>query len=143
VKLHNTGVFTSVLTWLESYFTQRNQFVGIEDATSDILPVNFGVFQGSILGPVLFTVHANDLLLVPRHCKSSGYVDNTNVFLSPPPRDITDACVVLHQDLLEISRWWCVNSLSLILQIQNFWSSVLLNSCVICYVRLSLFLVRR
>ena len=44
MKLHNTGVFTSVLTWLESYFTQRNQFVRIEDATSDMLPVNFGVF---------------------------------------------------------------------------------------------------
>ena len=42
MKLHNTGVFTSVLNWLESYFTQRNQFVRIEDATSDLLPVNFG-----------------------------------------------------------------------------------------------------
>lgn len=65
MKLHNTGVFTSVLTWLESCFTQRNQFVRIEDATSDIQPVNFGVFQGSILGPVLFTVYASDLLSVP------------------------------------------------------------------------------
>ena len=105
MKLHNTGVFTSVLTWLESCFTQRNQFVRIEDATSDILPVNFGVFQGSILGPVPFTVYASDLLSVPMHCKSSGFVDDTKVFLSPPPRDITDACVALNQDPLEISRW--------------------------------------
>ena len=77
----------------------------IEDATSDILPVNFGVFQGSILGPVLFTVYANDLLSVPMHCKSSGCVDDTKVFLSLPHRDITDACVALTPDLLEISRW--------------------------------------
>ena len=106
MKLHNTGVFTSVLTWLESCFTQRNQFVRIKDATSDILPVNFGVFQGSILGPVLFTVYASDLLSVPIHCKSSGCVDDTKVFLSPPARDITDACVALNQDLLEISCRW-------------------------------------
>ena len=138
MKLHNIGVSTSVLTWFESYFTQRNQFLRIEDATSDILPVNFGFPQVSILGSVLFTVYANNLLSVPRHCKSSGYVDDTNVFLSPPSRDITDACVALNQDLLEISRWCCGNSLSLILQRQNFWSSVFLNSCVICHVCLSL-----
>ena len=77
----------------------------------DPLPSNFRVLQGSILGPLLFTVCVNDLLSVSKHCKSSGYVDDTKVFLSLPPRDITDASNALNQDLLEISRWCCENSL--------------------------------
>jgi len=83
----------------------------MEDAVSAPLPLNFRVPQGSILGPVLFTVYVNDLLSVPKHCKSSGCLDNTKVFLSLPPRDITDASNELNQDLLEISRWCCENSL--------------------------------
>ena len=97
--------------WFESYLTKRSQFVRIEVAISDPLPLNFWVPQGSILGPVLFTVYVSDLLSVPKQCKSSGYVDNTKVFLSLPPCDITDASNALNQDLLEISRWCCENSL--------------------------------
>ena len=53
----------------------------------------------------------NSAKSVPKHCRSSGYVDDTKVFLSRPRRDITDECVALNQDLLEISRWCCENSL--------------------------------
>ena len=89
--------------WFESYLTKRSQLVRMEDAVSDSLPLNFGARQGSILGPVVFTVYVNDLLSVPKHCKSSGYVDDTS--------DITDASNELNQVLLEISRWCSENSL--------------------------------
>ena len=56
-------------------------------------------------------MYVNDLLSVPKHCKSSGYVDDTKIFLSLPPRDISDASNALNQDLLEIFRWCCENSL--------------------------------
>ena len=56
-------------------------------------------------------MYVKDSLSDPQHCKSSGYVDDSKVFLSLPPRDITDASNVLNQDLLEISRWCCENSL--------------------------------
>jgi len=111
LRIHKIGISTTAWTWFESYLTKRSQFVRMEDAVSDPLPLNFGVPQGSILGPVLFTVYVNDLLSVPKHCKSSGYVDDTKVFLSLPPCDITDTSNVLNQDLLEISRWCCENSL--------------------------------
>jgi len=84
-KLHKIGISTTAWTWFEIYLTKRSQFVRMEDTVSDPLPLNFGVPQGSILGPVLFTVYVNDLLSVPKHCKSSGYVDDTKVFLSLPP----------------------------------------------------------
>ena len=110
MKLHKIGISTTAWTWFESCLSKRSQFVRIENAISDPLPLNFGVPQGSILGPVLFTVYVNNLLSVPKHCKSSGYVDDTKV-LSLPPRDITDASNAFIQDLLEIFHWYCENSL--------------------------------
>ena len=56
-------------------------------------------------------MYVNDLLSVPKHCKSSDYMDDTKVFLSLPSRDITDASNALNQDVLEISPWCCENSL--------------------------------
>jgi hypothetical protein len=42
---------------LNSYMTNRTQQVQIGNALSDICPVKYGVPQGSILAPLLFTLY--------------------------------------------------------------------------------------
>ena len=60
-KLERYGISGSLLRWFGSYLGDRHQRVAIEGAFSDWLPVTSGVPQGSILGPLLFLVYANDM----------------------------------------------------------------------------------
>ena len=78
---------------------------------SDPLPLKYGVPQGSILGPVLFTIYVNDLLSVPTYCKSACYVDDSKLYLSFPSSDMSTAIHNLNADLEQVSRWCCQNSL--------------------------------
>ena len=41
-----------------------------------------GVSKGSILGPLLFSIRANDLPSAARKCSLKSYVDDTKLLLS-------------------------------------------------------------
>ena len=54
---YSFGLSGSALGWLESYLVGRSQFVKVDSAVSDALGCNFGVPQGSVLGPLIFSLH--------------------------------------------------------------------------------------
>ena len=53
-KMHSLGFSKYFLLWTIDYLTQRRQLVQIDDRKSEMAMVEFGVPQGSILGPVIF-----------------------------------------------------------------------------------------
>ena len=55
-KLDNAGIRGNFLLWLKDYLSQRKQFVSIDGESSEMALVPYGVPQGSVLGPVLFSM---------------------------------------------------------------------------------------
>ena len=86
-KLNYYGIRGTANSWFHSYLTNRKQYVEIMNAklgkaTSTIRQTILGVPQGSILGPMLFSLYINDLPLNIPDAKTVLFADNTNVLIT-------------------------------------------------------------
>jgi hypothetical protein len=59
------------------------QYVTANKTKSDIKSINYGVPQGSVLGPLLFLLYTNDIFkCTDVTCKIRLFADDTNIFIS-------------------------------------------------------------
>ncbi len=74
--------------WFDSYRSERTQSVRLNKTISSKQPVEYGVPQGSILGPVLFNIFVNDLSTYINDCTLVQYADDTQFLHSSPVHEL-------------------------------------------------------
>ena len=76
------------------------------------LPVKFGVPQGSVLGPILFSLFCNDLPDIndSKEGKIFMYADDKTLYAIAPNHDLV--AIILNKMLEKLFKWCCQNRLT-------------------------------
>ena len=81
-KCEHYGIRDQALLWLKSYLYDRRQYTLANGVKSSEKTVEYGVPQGSVLGPLLFLIYVNDIAEAAKSHKMRLFADDSNVFVT-------------------------------------------------------------
>ena len=114
-RLENwVGLAGPVLNWFRTYLTGREYFVALGDHNSKNISMTCGVPQGSILGPLLFSLYMLPLgSVIRRHnIDYHSYADDTQLYISVTPNNYSSIDCLLNC-ISDINVWMSQNFLQL------------------------------
>ena len=112
-KLKASGFRDDALEWVSSYLHGRQQMVTTDMGESSWSHVINGVPQGSVLGPLLFTVLVSDLGDAIKRGRYHMYADDTQMYYSCKCDDANSKIKEINNDLENVSKYSRRNCLKL------------------------------
>ena len=112
-KLKAAGFKNEALEWVKSYLSGRSQKVVAGSEESDWAFCINGVPQGSVLGPLLFTVLVSDIGDAIKRGRYHLYADDTQLFYHCKVEDANTTVAKINSDLENISNFSKRNCLKL------------------------------
>ena len=102
-KLTTLGLGNDIVSWIRDYLSERSQATFANGKSSEPGSIKQGVPQGSILGPLLYILYANDLSRVFCESNFAFYADDTVLY--PSNKDIAVATGIIQRDLDRLQAW--------------------------------------
>jgi hypothetical protein len=112
---HVFGITETALNWFYSYITNRTQTVGINGSSSSPMTLDYGVPQGSVLGPYLFTIYTHPLseLIQSHGVNYHLYADDTQLYMPMSTNDSSTTMEMITNCVNDIKSWMSSNKLKL------------------------------
>ena len=111
-KLQYYGIDGISLSLIRSYLTDRFQYVQFENSESDLLEIKTLIPQGSILGPLFFSIMINDLVNSSNKFKFLMYADDTTMYFNLEDFPIENREVLINNELEKVNKWLNLNKLA-------------------------------
>ena len=112
-KLHNIGIRGKLYNWISDFLTERKQTVQVDGKSSIPELVISGVPQGTVLGPLLFIVHVDDMGQVIIIVLIGCFADDTRLSKALRAGLIEEDMLALQTDLHNIIQWALDNNMEL------------------------------
>ena len=115
-RLHTDFGFTdTVLQWFSSYLTDRTHYVSLSNHCSAFTHVHSGVPQGSVLGPMLFTMYIKPLsVIIDSHSIiHHSFADDLQLLMSAPQDRISELLHTMQSCISDVKSWATANMLKL------------------------------
>ena len=112
-KLQHYGIDGNSLNLIKSYLTNRFQYVQFENSDSSLLEVKTGIPQGSILGPLFFSILINDLVNCSTKVQFLMYADDTTIYFNLNDFPLINREIEINSELEKVNTWLKLNKLAI------------------------------
>ena len=116
LRLQNLyGISGTALKWFKSYFSNRFQAVKIASERSEWRRLRYGEPQGSVLGPVIFTLYIQPLSVILNKFNMfyHMYADDTQIYIGCCYTNLQTAINNIECCIKEIKEWMNANMLKI------------------------------
>ena len=110
-KLEFYSISGSLLALIKSYLINRFQYVQCENMTAELLEIKTGIPQGSILGPLFFSILINDLVNSSRLFSFLMYADDTTIYFNLEDFPADNREIAINKELDKVNGWLKLNKL--------------------------------